>query len=85
MDQKPDIIMHINGNEIGRYSSPKITLRDGIFTRKLVFKKGKYFQLLDRICERGDLIESMNIVSSTGRTYSIEQFIDKLRYADEIV
>lgn len=85
MDQKPDIIMFISGKEIGRFSNPKVYLHDTIFTRKMVFTRGKYFGLIDKLCERPDILESIRVVSSTGRVYSIEKFVERLEFADQIV
>ena len=81
MDQKPDIVMLIDQFEIGRYSMPKVKLGGGIFTRKLVFKKAKYFGLVMKLVEEGR--ESAIVTSSTGRKYTIEQFIHALEGVDE--
>lgn len=85
MDQKPDIVMYINDKEIGRFSNPKVYLRDTLFTRKMVFTRGKYFGLIDKLCERPDVLETIQVVSSTGRTYSIEKFMERLEFADQIL
>lgn len=85
MDQKSDIIMYINDKEIGRFSNPKVYLRGTIFTRKNVFTRGKYFGLIDKLCERPDVLETVQVISSTGRVYSIEKFIEQLEFADQIV
>lgn len=85
MGQKPDIIMYINDKELGRFSCPKVTLKRTLVSRKLVFTRGKYFGLIDKLCERPDVLESIQVVSSTGRTYSIEKFMEQLDFADQIV
>lgn len=82
MDQKPDIILFIGQYEIGRYSMPKVRLGTGNFTRKLVFHRGKYFELVSKFVHVDPSSEI--ITSSTGRKYNVEQFISGLDMVDEI-
>lgn len=87
MDKKPDIDMFIGGHLIGSFSCPKVRLKkEGLFTRKLVFKKSEMFGLIDKILMSNNeqLLQSMMIVSSTNRSYTIEQFLNQLESCDEI-
>lgn len=79
------IIIYIGDKEIGRYSNPIVRLQNHLFHRKMVFKMGRYFDLLNKLYEHDELKKSIIITSSSNRSYTIDQFIENLQFADEIV
>lgn len=93
---KPNVVIHIlfpgdknretldETNTLGHFTYPRRYLQKGAFTRDEVFVKGSGFTILEEIIaqDRMDIIEKTTIVSSTGRTYSLETILEKLGRVD---
>lgn len=93
---KPNVVIYIlfpgdkgkdtldETNTLGYFTYPRRYLQKGTFTRDEVFVKGSGFTILEEIIaqDRMDIIEKTTIVSSTNRTYSLEDILNKLERVD---
>lgn len=72
-------------NQLGQISYQKYYVRNSHYTRKEIFTKlAGYYILEELIRKKSAVLEYIRIVSSTGREYSIEKFLDLAIGADII-
>jgi len=72
--------------QLGKFSYPKRKLGDGKFTRSHIFNKLQGFEILESIIakDRMDILNHSQIISNTGRKYTIEQFLTLLENGAEV-
>lgn len=66
-------------NQLGEFRYPKVYLRDNIFHRKCVFYRNRGFFILEELIGREHPgLDLIRIISSKGKKYTIESFLDSL-------
>lgn len=67
-------------NQLGQFTYPKKDLGKGLFSRRHIFTKLAGFVILEELIkkDRMDILQITKIISSSGREYSLEKFLNSL-------
>jgi len=70
-------------NQLGQFSYPKHYIKEKLFTRKEIFTKLAGYHILEELIRKESRVLShVRIVSSTGKEYTIEKFLDLISRVD---
>lgn len=67
-------------NQLGQFTYPKKHLQDNSITHRHVFTKYAGWTIMEELIrkDRTDILEATKIISSTGREYTFEKFLNSL-------
>lgn len=67
-------------NQLGQFTYPKKDLQNNVITHRHVFTKSAGWTIMEELIrkERTDILEVTRIVSSKGKEYTIEKFLNSL-------